>query len=274
MRKLRARPLALFALVWAASAQGAEPAIKVGEIQTDSSCALYESYWGAWLVAECRDNFPDLKARLQSAIVESGKLALSTSSGGRDYPAPNFVVSGRVGGLGMTRSKNSARDYCVGLTTVRAEFDLRVRDSGGRVVHAATISKEVEVGSHVVAGASDCSTNAPARASYDALQREIALAAARSLSFHMVPLQATGVQGRRVSLNYGAPLLALGTIVQVDDAGGFPARYRVVATTGGSAIAEPMGAPAEIRIGARASVIEAEDPAANGRRYEKVELPL
>lgn len=262
------------AFVGTLPAAHAEPVVKVAEIQTDSSCTIFESYWGLWLVEECRENFPDLKARLQSAIAESGKLALSTTSGGRDIPAPGFIVSGRISGLGMTRSKNSARDYCVGLTTVHAEFDLRVRDTAGRVVHAATISKNVELGSNIVAGAGDCSTNTPVRVSYDTLQREIALATARSVSFKLVPLHVTELQGRRVGFNYGSPLLVLGTVVQVDSTSGYPAKYRVTSAIGETAWAEPIGPAADLQIGAHASVIESDDPAANGRRYDRVELPL
>lgn len=265
--------LALLPMV-APAAAAPLPAVKVGAIGSDSDCAIYETYWGSWLVVECRKNFPEFRDRLQSAIAESGSLALSTQTGGRDLPAPKYVVTGRITGLGVTQSHASAEDYCIGRATIAASLDLRMRDAvTGAVVYGGTITKNVEIGSHIVAGDSNCGTNAPSRASYATVQREAALAAARALAFRVSPLRVTGVQGRKIALNYGVPMLSLGMIVDVPDGFGTPVRYRVTGAMAGRAVADPVGDAAAIASGTVANVVESDDPAANGRRFEKVDLP-
>lgn len=270
--------LAAVALAGALLSPGAmaagRSALKVGAVESDQSCSLYETYWGAWLVLECQSNFPELRDRLQSAVAESGKLALSAKTNGRDIPRPDYLMTGRVSGLGLTRSKAWDTDYCIGKTTVSGTLDIRLRNSNtGAVVFGGSITKSVEVGSNMVAGSGNCSTNTPARASYAELQRELALAAVRAVSFQLVPLRVTQVQGRRIALNYGTPFLTLGSIVQLQDSQGFLTKYRVNGATTQSATAEPTGNAAQIAPGAVASFIEKDDPAANGRRFEKVDLP-
>lgn len=265
--------LALLPLTAPTAAAGL-PTVKVGVVESDGNCAIYETYWGNWLVIECRKNFPQFRERLQSAIAESGTLSLFTQAGGTDLPAPRYVVTGRITGLGVTTSRASAEDYCIGRATVAASLDLRMRDAvTGAVVYGGTIIKNVEIGSHVVAGGSDCGTNAPSQASYATVQRETALAAARALAFRVSPLRVSGIQGRKIALNYGAPMLSLGMIVEVPDGFGTPVRYRVTGSMAQRSVAVPTGDGGEVVTGTVANVVESDDPAANGRRFEKVELP-
>lgn len=269
--------LALLALT-GTTAQGvdapARPNVKVAQIESGSDCSLYESSWGTWLVIECRQQFAQLREGLQSALVESGTMNLSTMRNGKDVPAPDLVISGRVQGLGSERMGTTAADYCVAGTRVKGSLDLRVREArSNRVIHAATITRSVEVGSHVVGGAGGgCSSGQASREHYDLLQRELALSAARSLAFKLKPLRVVGSQGRTIELNYGGPFLALGTIVQVITASGMSAKYRVTSALGQQSFAAPMGLTAPVAPGAAADVIDSDDPAANGRRFEKVEI--
>lgn len=265
----------VFALASAAApAEAGLPAVKVGQIQSYKSCSVYANYWGQWFLLECERNFPQMRDRLQSAITEGGKLTLSSFENGRDIPAADLVVTGRVGGLGLTRSIASGNDYCIGKSTVTARIDLRVRNArSGAVVYAATITKTVEVGSDVEAGSDSCSSNTPAQSSYLTVQRELALAAARAVNFRLTPLRVVAQDGRRVLLNYGSPLLALGMIVQVASASGFPTRLRVVSATDNSATTEAYGEGGYPSVGSIGSVIEDDSPAANGRRTDRVELP-
>nr|WP_314447367.1 hypothetical protein [uncultured Sphingomonas sp.] len=260
------------------SAQGAvqsgtRPVVKVAAIESDSDCTLYESYWGTWLVIECQKQFRQLREGLQSALVETGQMSLSTSKNGVDVPRPNLVVSGRVQGLGFENSRTTAAGYCVAGTRVKGSLDLRVREAGSnRVIHAVTVSRSVEVSGHVVAGGGSCSSSNGRREHYDLLQRELALTAARTLAFKIQPLRVSGSQGRMISLNYGSPLLKLGTILQVMTASGIPAKYRVTGTLGGQSYASPMGVAGTVAPGAPADVLDEDDPQALGRRFERVEL--
>ena len=259
---------------FASTADASVPVVKVAEVASDKSCSLYGVYWGEWLVLECQRNFPQMRERIQSAIAEGGKVVLSSLRGGHDAPSPDLVVTGRVGALGMTKSSTSANDYCIGKSTVAASMDVRVRNARtGTIVYAATVTKTVEVGSDIEAGSSDCSTNTPAETSYLTVQRELALAVSRAINFQLEPLRVSAIDGNRVLLNYGAPLLSLGTVVQLTGASGFPTRFKVVASTDRTATAIPFGQLGNPVVGSVGSVIESDDPAANARRTDRVELP-
>lgn len=266
--------LALALCTAAHAAVPARPNVKVAQIESDSDCSIYESYWGYWLVVECRQQFGQLREGIQSAIAETGAMNLSSTRNGVDIPRPDLVITGRVQGLGSEQSTTSAADYCVAATRVKGSLDLRVRDaSSNRVIHAATITRSVEVGSETVGGASHCSSGRASRSDYDLLQRELALTAARTIAFKIKPMRVLETNGRSVSVNYGAPMVRLGTILQVMTADGAPAKYRVTSTMGEQSFASPMGAAKLVSPGALADVIDEDDPAANGRRFERVELP-
>src|SRR5579859_1086662 len=186
--------------------------------------------------------FPDLRANLQSMLLASRQIGLSSNVSGHDLPAPDLVVTGRVAGLGLTASKASGADSCVGGTRAVASLDLRVRDAlSGATLFGGNVTKSVALSSNIVAGGGRCSTLTPDDASYDRVEGALALTAARAVLFHIAPLRVTGISGRHIALNYGTPILTLGTRAQVTGAGGFPLRYQVVAATAEAAFAEPDG---------------------------------
>lgn len=213
------------------------------------------------------------RGRLQSTLLESGVVRLSTSIGGRDVPTPNYVVTGRVGAPEMAVSTNSAGDYCVGGTRLAASFDLRVRDARGSVVFGGVVDAGAEVGSQIVSGEGGCSSMTPSNPGMRRLGNALALVAARRVAFTLVPLRIVAVNGTMIVLNHGGALVPLGAIIQVASNGGDPVRYRITASTPASANAEPIGSAAIVGIGAIARVIESDDPQANARRFHKVELP-
>ncbi|MFX7988762.1 hypothetical protein ABTK55_19505, partial [Acinetobacter baumannii] len=90
--------------------------------------------------------------------------------------------------------------------------------------------------------------------------------------FHFDPLRITMVNGKIIGLNYGAPLLPLGTIVQAIGADGLPLRYHVIAAADGSSTAQLDGDGdyQSLQPGAPVTAIEADDPAANQRRFNRV----
>lgn len=218
---------------------------------------------------------PDFRDRLQSALLEGG-VQLSTSAGGRDRPAPDMIVSARVQPQGATASVTSARDYCIGGTTLGATADLRVRDArSGAVLWGGMITKTVSIGSDVVAGggAGTCGSMTPWIGEYRRLTNALALAVARRIVFRVRPLRVVSVAGRTVVLNQGGALLPLGTMVQIAGAPGVTSRVRVTATASDRATASFVDAPRPIAPNAGAEIIEEDSAAANARRYEKVDLP-
>jgi len=211
--------------------------------------------------------------RLQSALLESGVVRLSTNTGGRDVQTPEYVVTGRVGAPDMAVSTSAAGDYCVGGTRLSASFDLRVRDRRGAVVFGGVVDASAEIGSQVVGGEGGCSSMTPASPSRRRLGNALALAAARRIAFTLVPLRIAGVDASEIVLNHGGALVPLGAVVQVAANGGAPVRYRITASTPASASAARIGPAEPVAVGAIARLIETDDPQANARRFHKVELP-
>jgi hypothetical protein len=209
--------------------------------------------------------------RLQSTLLESGVVRLSTTSGGRDMPTPDYVVTGRVGAPDMAVSTSAAGDYCVGGTRLSASFDLRVRDARGSMVFGGVVDASAEIGSQVVGGEGGCSSMTPADPSMRRLGNALALAAARRIAFTLVPMRVAALEGGEIVLNHGGALVPLGAIVQVAANGGAPVRYRITASTPASA--PPIGAAEPVAVGAIARLLETDDPQANARRFHKVELP-
>ena len=114
------------------------------------------------------------------------------------------------------------------------------------------------------------------RTVYTQMQREVAMAIAREIAFKMYPPRITAVTPGRIALNYHSDFLPLGTVVYVTAANGVSTIKCVVAPgSGGYATAVPDGAGslAGVEVGSIVNVVDRDDPAAQGRRYERVDLP-
>ncbi|HYD36957.1 MAG TPA: hypothetical protein VEA60_05055 [Allosphingosinicella sp.] len=295
----RARRFAVLLLAAAASAapagaqDGDRPTLSIGRISSVKSCTLYQetagraglvvtpyaaagyASWRTWWVKDCVDNFATMRASLEAALAASGGVdlgprgdyvvsaTLSDVSGGPGAAAPNAPDMGEGG---FSYSTNG----------MRINVDVSVRDRGGRVVFGTLLTKTIETGFDTKVGRFQASANESGQALYGRLQHEVALAVARAVAFRFTPLRVVGGDGRQVQLNYGAPLLALGTIVEATSPDGTTmVRYNVVSAADGSALARVEGGGDSSRIvaGSRARVIEPDDPAANARLFDRVELP-
>jgi len=130
------------------------------------------------------------------------------------------------------------------------------------------------VGGDMVAGSSrGCGSAIPHDVPYARIETGVAEALARQVAFRVSPLRVVSTDGRGIVLSCGAPLLPLGAQVSVAGHDGRPQRYRVVDATPASADADPVGDAVPVAPGAIATIIEDDDPAANARRFRKVELP-
>lgn len=287
-----AAALAALAIGVPAAAQD-RPSISVGSLESTKSCTVYQqsagragmlvtpfavagyANWRTWLVKDCVDHFAGMRNALQTALAASGGVALRGQSG-------RYVVSGRLldvsGGPGQdapTARPPGDGGYAIATTGMRVVVDVTVRDGAGRIVYGVPLVKTIETGSDIRVDGFRASGGESGEALYGRLQQEVALAVARSVAFHFTPLRIESVNGQSVQLNYGAPLLKLGTIVQVIAPAGKVLRFNVVASDERGAVArlDNGGDVSTLTPGATASVIEADDPAANARRFEKVDLP-
>jgi len=209
MTALRRHALASLLLLCAMAAGArAQSPIRVGEISSERDCRVYETFWGGWLIVECRNNFAELRTRLQSALAETGRFRLA---------AGGHVVSGTITELRVTSSSAGGRDYQLNVTRAVASFDLRLRDAGGRTVYAATITRSVEVDSTLSAAGTTSASAASPRAIYAALQREISLAVARTVMVQIDPSRATAAETAAAgAIGAGGPDAGVNRYARVD----------------------------------------------------------
>jgi hypothetical protein len=170
----------------------------------------------------------------------------------------------------------SGQSYGSISTGLRVTMSVKVADKAGRIVFGAPVVTEIETGSYGEARGSANVSVASGEALYSLLQRQVAMAAARQIAFHFRPLEVIGGSAKKIQLNYGGPLLEVGTMLSVTSPdGSSAARYRITSVSSGSALAQQVGDTdsSGIVVGSRAMVIEKGDPAANQSTLERVDLP-
>lgn len=268
------------------------PTVSVGRITSAQTCTVYQqsagraavvatpsmvaaaSSWRTWLVRDCVDNFRSIRLSLEAALAGSGRLSVR--------PAGGFVVTGRIsevsegGPAPATPDPRGVGDFSVASSYMVVNMDLTVRDATGRIVFGGLLTKKLETGSDIKVDGFRAQSSQDGAALYTQLQHEVALAAARMISLRLAPMHVVSGDGREIQLDYGAPLLALGTMLHVTSPDGATTiRYNVTSARQGTATAEIDGGgdASEIGPGSTAIIIEPEDPAANARRFKRVDLP-
>jgi hypothetical protein len=255
------------ALIGSSQAQG-QQTVRVVRVESPRSCSYFESYWGWWLVIECRNNFRELGTRIESALIETGMFRSSPDG------ASDLRISVLVNELGLSSANSSDDDSSHAERRAAGMMDIRARDGGGNDIYSGTVTASVEIASSSYVSGDSSSSGMSPRLIYDRVQRELALAAARAISFRLVPARVISATGETIQINYGAPLLRSGSLVLVQSERSAPARYRVRSVFGSTATAERERGSEVAKPGALVSVVEADDPAQNGRRYQRVDLPM
>lgn len=248
------------------------PNVTVTSIVSTKECSFYTNFWGNWILAICNNQFPDLKERLRSSLIEAFEATENTYNG---LSSLNLSLSGRVSELNSEANRTSTSSFCVGNVKAVATLDWTVTGSRGGQSIAGSTNKKVEIASHIETGSNkDCRISSGGEIPFNELQTEIARSTARKVAFRYNPLRVSMVdQSGRVQFNYGSPVLGLGMIVQVGGQNGYPTRYQITSTGDKFSWATPYGDRANIRIGEEATVIEADSPENNARRFAPVELP-
>lgn len=269
------------------------PTLTIGPIESEKRCSLYEESagsaamaatprsiaiaetWRTWLVRDCVDNFASIRTSLEAALASTGKFVLKPSGGA-------YVVTGRISdvsgdGAPPVTAPNAGSGFSLASGNMMVNMDVTLKNSSGQTIYGALLSKTMETSSdNKVGGTLRATESSGGQALYTALQHQVALAVARKIAFRLAPLTVVNAAGETIRLNYGSPLLTLGTIVQATSPDGLTTlRYNVTSATADFATAEldSEGASAKIIPGSTAVVIESDDPAANGRRLARVRLP-
>lgn len=236
--------------------------------QTSSA---YAASWRQELVRDCYDDFPGLRAAITSALAASGRLEV-VSRGTRGA----IVLNGQVSAVGTSQSSVTTQDMDRSGENAGLTVDFSLQDPGGGARFGGSIAKHVSLGGAFATDGFSSTTGQSTTSAYNALQRELAMAVSRAVNFELDPLRIVSVSGRRARVNHGAPLLTLGATVIVD--GGVERgqiRCNVVSAGNGFADIEAEGGQSleHILPGGLARFAETEDPASNGRRLERVNLP-
>lgn len=228
--------------------------------------------WRTWWVKDCVDQFATMRSSLEAALASSGPLR---SNSGK-YRV-NVTIEAVSGGEPISAPQpGGSRGYSFARSSIYTSYSVTVTDSSGRVVFGHLGKKAVEISGEIIADGTRSWSNMTGEAVYGVLQNEVALTVARAITFHFAPLKVTAAQNDRISLNYGAPFLTLGATLRVPAGNGLSTLpYVVVSASGSEAIAELDGDidADPVVPGAVVTYIEADDPAANGRRYDRVKLP-
>lgn len=284
---------ALMAALAGAPAASAQDGLvlAVGRITTTQTCRYFQesagrvavaanrwavaaaASWRTWWVKDCESNFPTMRSTLESALASSGTMRIGAR--GAQYTV-SVNITGISGGDGPAPVAPDNREFAIARTFMIVSMDVSVRDRSGRVVFGRPLTKKLEVGSNAKVDGFEATSNASGEAAYGKMQNELALAAARAVVFHFAPISVISADGKQVQLNYGVPLLQLGSLVLVASPDRRAViRYRVVSSNSGFALAtlDGSGDVAAIVPGSIGSFVEPDDPAANGRRYQKVDLP-
>lgn len=256
--------------------------VSVARLQSQQTCSTYQmssgrssvnispymasanASWRTWLVHDCADNFATIRATLQAAL-----------TAGLDSPGPGGVysLSGTIATMGATSTGATGSDYDARSDRAAVTFSYVIRNAAGTVVFGGTIVKTVETGA-TTQGSDVVSASAmDGQALYTHLENAVSAAVARAVLFHFAPLRVTDAQDGDIRLNYGSPLLEVGTMIQALSPSGRALRYVVSSASRGQAIAEPDGEKGSVAAGSDAIVIEPEDAAGNARRYHRVDLP-
>lgn len=233
-----------------------------------SSKTSFETFF----VKDCISHFEGIRQALQSALASSGSVVVKTGG---------YVLTGRVEdvvpiGSGYVDQASSGRQYGSVSGGLRVTMSVKVADKSGRIVFGAPVVTEIETASYGEARGSANVSVATGEGLYSLLQRQVAMVAARQVAFHFRPLEVVNLGGKKVQLNYGGPLLEVGTMLSITSPdGSSAARYRVTSVGAGSALAQQVGDADSTGImpGSRATVIEKGDAAANQSTLERVDLP-
>jgi hypothetical protein len=291
-RRFRITLIALASVVTATTALGQPlPSITIGKITSQKTCKVYEESagrsatvitpftvatadsWRTWLVKDCVSNFPTIRTSLEAALAATGKFVVK--------PAGKYTLTGVISQV--SGDPDAAPDgpradttYSVSGTSLYVSMEVLLRDAAGRTVYGGPLTKKIQLGSDIQTLGLHSSSQSGGEGAYTVLQNQVALAVARLVAFHIVPLRVTSVVANQIRLNYGSPLLTLGTIVHVTPPTGLDiVRYAVTSSDPGSAIADQdnQANPVGIAPGITATVVELDDVAANERRIKRVELP-
>lgn len=249
---------------------GGSAAFAAGASSSYSSSS--ETHFETFFVEDCQSDFDGVRQALEAALASSGAITISK----KGYKLSARVENAVPVTQGLVDRSLTGKGYGAISEGLKVTMSLKLTDSKGKTVFGSLVDAQIETGDASIVRGTVTASSSDGEAAYTFLQRQLAMVAARKVSFHFKPLLVNGVQGNKVKLNYGGPLLEVGTLLAVTSQDGFTtSRYRVSSVSSTSAIATQLGDAnvRDITPGSSAVVIEKGDPAANESNLEFVPLP-
>lgn len=232
-----------------------------------SSAAYYAREWGSEIQRECTQNFPNIRSTLASSLASVGGMPIS---------AQGLTLTGRVTQIGYQSNSLETQSTAVSNDEMIMGVEFQLRDNRGDIVFGGSILKRVLLASTSNNSENGFVSDGSGTAGFIRAQNEIGFAVARAVLFRFRPLQVVEVDEKELSLNYGAPIVPIGSSIIVQGSRSLRGnRLTVVSAMQGTSIAE---SDARIRLddvapGAIVTFVENDDPAANSRVHRTVDLP-
>ena len=228
--------------------------------------------WRSWIVKDCQTNFATLRHSLEAALASTGRLTVRPG---------DYVLDVTISDVSETppprrRPVRGSDSYHTSWGTASVNVSYTVRSRNGDTIDGGNIRKKIEMGRTLDTSTLRVRTMEPGEAVYDLMQQEVADTIARSVVMKIDPMKVTAVERYKIEVNYGKPLLKLGSLLQVDKSRGIGAvKYRVISTSNGRAVAEVAGNAdtSDIDPGNLVTFVEADSAEANGRVMERVRIP-
>ena len=238
-----------------------------GYIAGSNSSSVYAREWGADLRRECVQNFPQLRSTIIAALASAGPIASSGQS---------LTLSGRLTDVGYDAQTVGTQRSMVTDQFMVVTIEFQLRDRSGRVVYGGALTKRLNISTGTETADISYSRSQTGGTTFSQIQQQVGFAVARAVIFHLQPLRVVENDGKAIALNYGTPLVPLGSAVIVTGSGSLRGkRLTVTSSMPGRAIAESDAriSLADIAPGTLVMFAEADDAAAKSRVFERVDLP-
>ena len=215
------------------------------------------------------DHFASLKSTLRATLASAGHGLVVANAGAQ------FTISGAISDIRSTSQSMRQRGVSDDRNAWEVTFSLVVKDRSGRAIAGQTINKSIDLDRAIAAGGFTSASSVDGEGLYTALEKEVAIAAARYVAFRFNPIRVQSVSGQKIVLNYGAPLLDNGDLVQLISPDGRLIKFTVQGSAGGQSVASVEGRQdiSSLNPGAVVEYVDPSSPSANGRRFERVDLP-
>lgn len=228
---------------------------------------IYAKEWGTELRRECVENFPQVRSTLASALASTGPVILDGQP---------LTLTGRLTDVGYdvrfveTQNSTIVDQFMV----VSIEFQLRNR--AGRIAYGGAITKRFNIASSAETEDVSYDRVQSGRTTFSQVQQQVGFAVARAVIFHFKPLRVTDNDGKSLALNYGTPLVPIGSAVIVSGPTSLSGRrLTVISSMAGRSVAKSDAGISlgDVPRGSLATFADADDPVANSRVFERVDLP-